>query len=198
MDSVKTDLKRKSKRIKHIKSSHVILVLVLLLVELPKIAKSQENEDKDLYAVLGVKKDASDKEIKKAFRKLSKKYHPDLNADNKEWAKKKFVEVANAYEVLKDPQKRRQYDQGGDFGDTFFSRNQQGGRDFDDLINQFFRQSGFGDPFGGDGDSFGMNFGFDDDDGFGFGGGGGQHIEMNFGGGGGGGFVSSSRSTVYK
>ena len=157
----------------------------------------QNQGEKDLYKILGVEKTATDKEIKKAFRKLSKKYHPDRNQDRKEWAKKKFVEVANAYEVLKDPQKRRQYDRGDDFGDTFFSRNQGG--DFDDLISQFFKQAGFGgDPFG---DAFGGGFGFgDDDDMFGGGGGGHYQMEMNFGGGGGGGgrVISSSTSTIIR
>ena len=59
---------------------------------------------------MGVKKTASDAEIKKAFKKLAIKYHPDKNLDNQEAAKEKFEEVANAYEVLSDPDKRRTYD----------------------------------------------------------------------------------------
>ncbi len=66
--------------------------------------------DKDLYEVLGVKKTANDSEIRKAFLKLAKKYHPDVNQGNKE-AEQKFKEVSFAHEVLKDKKKRAQYDQ---------------------------------------------------------------------------------------
>ena len=68
---------------------------------------------KDFYEVLGVDKNASKEEIKKAYRKLSKKYHTDLNKDNKETAAEKFREVSEAYEVLSDDQKRQMYDQYG-------------------------------------------------------------------------------------
>ena len=70
---------------------------------------------KDPYEVLGVSKDASDAEIKKAYRKLSKKYHPDLNHES--GAEEKFKEVNEAYEILSDPQKKAQYDQFGTTGD---------------------------------------------------------------------------------
>lgn len=69
-------------------------------------------EKRDYYEVLGVSKGASDDEIKKAFRKMSKKYHPDLNPNNKE-AEKKFKEVNEAYQVLSDPEKKSKYDQFG-------------------------------------------------------------------------------------
>lgn len=68
---------------------------------------------RDYYEVLGVEKTASEEEIKKAYRKLAKKYHPDANPDNKEEAEKKFKEVNEAYENLSDPQKRKMYDQFG-------------------------------------------------------------------------------------
>lgn len=68
--------------------------------------------EKDLYEILGVPRDASDIEIKKAYRKLSKQYHPDLNKGDKD-AEKKFKEISMAYEVLSDKQKRSQYDQFG-------------------------------------------------------------------------------------
>ena len=72
-------------------------------------------EKRDYYEVLGVSKGASDDEIKKAFRKMSKKYHPDLNPNNKE-AEKKFKEVNEAYQVLSDPEKKSKYDQFGHAG----------------------------------------------------------------------------------
>lgn len=65
---------------------------------------------RDYYEVLGVEKTATADEIKKAYRKLAKKYHPDANSDNKEEAEKKFKEIAEAYEVLSDEGKRKQYD----------------------------------------------------------------------------------------
>ncbi len=106
---------------------------------------------KDYYEVLGVDKGASDADIKKAYRKLAKKYHPDANPDNKE-AEAKFKEAGEAYEVLSDSQKRAAYDRyghsafengGGGFGG--FS----GGVDMGDIFESFFGGGGFSDIFGG-------------------------------------------------
>jgi DnaJ-class molecular chaperone len=83
--------------------------------------------DKDLYEVLGVKKDATESEIRKAFLKAAKKYHPDVNPGNKE-AEQRFKEVNLAYEVLKDAKKRAQYDQMRAAGaNPFAGAGQQGG-----------------------------------------------------------------------
>ncbi len=73
-------------------------------------------EKKDFYEVLGVSKTATDEEIKKAYRRLAKKYHPDANPDNKKEAEAKFKEINEAYETLSDKQKRAMYDQFGASG----------------------------------------------------------------------------------
>ena len=69
-------------------------------------------EKRDYYEVLGVDKSASEDEIKRAYKKMARKYHPDLNPDNKE-AEEKFKEVNEAYEVLSDSDKKARYDQFG-------------------------------------------------------------------------------------
>lgn len=89
---------------------------------------------KDYYEVLGLHKGASDAEIKKAFRKLALKYHPDRNPNNKE-AEEKFKEINEAYQVLSDPKKKAQYDQFGttDFGSGGAQGSGFGGFDFSDF-----------------------------------------------------------------
>ena len=72
-------------------------------------------EKRDYYEVLGVNKGCTEEELKKAYRKLAKQYHPDLNPDDKD-AEEKFKEVGEAYEVLSDKEKRAKYDQFGHAG----------------------------------------------------------------------------------
>eukprot|EP00162_Nutomonas_longa_P011572 comp20621_c0_seq1/m.42034 comp20621_c0_seq1/g.42034 ORF comp20621_c0_seq1/g.42034 comp20621_c0_seq1/m.42034 type:complete len:360 (-) comp20621_c0_seq1:42-1121(-) len=97
--------------------------------------------ERDFYAILGVNRDADDREIKKAYKKLSLKYHPDKNPG--EDAKAKFVEVAEAYEVLSDSGKRQIYDQ---FGEEGLKKNQGqgGGGGFNDIFSAFFGGGGGG------------------------------------------------------
>lgn len=121
--------------------------------------------NKNPYEVLGVARDASDADIKKAYHKLVMKYHPDRNPDNKD-AEEKFKEVNNAFDILKDPQKRAAYDRFGDaafangngagagfgggnpFGDGAFHFNMGGGAGMEDILREAMRGFGFGD-FGG-------------------------------------------------
>lgn len=102
---------------------------------------------KDYYEVLGVERNASEDEIKKAYRKIAIKYHPDRNPGNKE-AEEKFKEAAEAYDVLHDPQKRQKYDQFGFEGlsDNGFSG---GGMGMDDIFTMFGNIFGGRAGFGG-------------------------------------------------
>lgn len=106
-------------------------------------------DKRDYYEVLGVSKDATEQEIKKAYRALAKKYHPDMNPDDKE-AEAKFKEASEAYAVLSDSEKRAKYDK---FGHSAFDPNAGGtgfeNFDFSNMGDIFGDLFGFGDIFGG-------------------------------------------------
>ena len=118
----------------------------------------------DYYQRLGIERDASKDEIKRAYRKKAKKYHPDKNPDDPETARTKFKEISEAYEVLMDDDKKQMYDRYGEegvrnqyFGGGGFSWNDFTHRDdVEDLFSDFFGGGGFGNIFG---DLFGRRTG---------------------------------------
>lgn len=103
----------------------------------------------ELYKTLGVSKDASEDEIKKAYRKLARKYHPDRNPGDEE-AEERFKEISAAHDVLSDPEKRKEYDAGGQFagfggGPGGFAAGQGGfGADLGDIFSSIFSRGGGG------------------------------------------------------
>jgi len=132
---------------------------------------------KDYYDILGIKRDASESEIQKAFRKVARKFHPDVNKDDPK-AEDRFKEANEAHEVLKDEKKRKLYDQYGSAWKAISEgrqpppgterfRNDYGGggqgvdpNDLSSLFEQFFAGQQAGNPFGGQGNPFGGGGGF--------------------------------------
>lgn len=110
------------------------------------------SQKRDFYEILGVSKNADDAEIKKAYRKLALKYHPDKNPDDAS-AEEKFKEAAEAYEILSNAEKRAQYDRYGHAGVGGQGGFGGGGMNMDDIFSQF--GDIFGGAFGGGGGSFG-------------------------------------------
>lgn len=113
----------------------------------------------DYYKTLGISRNADEKAIKKAFKKLALKHHPDKNLDNKAEAEKAFMKISNAYEVLSDPEKRKVYDTHGEEGLKHNGQQQhQGGFNADNIFSQFFgKKAGFQQGF----QQGGFNFNFD-------------------------------------
>jgi len=106
-------------------------------------------DKRDFYELLGVGRDANDDQLKKAYRKMAKQYHPDANPGNKE-AEAKFKEISEAYSVLSDSSKRKSYDQ---FGHAAFEQGggggYHGGMDMGDIFGSFFGGAmDIGDLFG--------------------------------------------------
>jgi len=127
---------------------------------------------KSLYQTLGLNEGASEAEIKKAYRKLARQYHPDVNKEAS--AEEKFKEINSAYEILSDKQKKQQYDMHGDsmfggqnFSDFSRSHGRGGQGDLDEILRQMFSGGG---GFGGGGNPFGGGFSGGNPFGGGFGG----------------------------
>ena len=138
------------------KTKFILNISIITLFIIPILSKKSDDEN-DYYKILGVTKEATDAEIKKAYRKLALKWHPDKNPNNRAEAEEKFKKINEAYSVLSDKDKRRQYDRGGDFSFDFGSFNANdifkdffGGKD---PFADFFSDDGFGD-FGGGSFSF--------------------------------------------
>ena len=133
----------------------IITLFFVFVFIIPTISKKSEDE-KDYYKILGIKKDARDGEIKKAYSKLSLKWHPNKNPNNREEAEEKFKKINEAYFVISDKNKRGQYDRGEDFSFDYGSFNAY------DVFKNFFEGLGpfsesFEDDMGGE-FTFGADF----------------------------------------
>ena len=114
--------------------------------------KAESARKRDYYAILGIDKNADEKEIKRAYKKMAMKYHPDRNSESEEskkMAEKKFIDVNDAYSVLSDPKKRSMYDQGVDplNPEEASGGGMHFGGDASEILKMFFGGGG-GSPFG--------------------------------------------------
>jgi len=126
---------------------------------------------KDYYKILEISKDSTEDEIKKAYRKLALKWHPDKNGESEETMKQaeiKFKDISESYSILSDPTKRKRFDTGADLEEDYGSGYGGGGAGFDPniIFQTFFGGGGGGDQFGGS-------------RGFGGNGGGGVHFQFS-------------------
>ena len=103
---------------------------------------------KNYYDILEIDKNASINEIKKTYKKLAIKWHPDKNPNNKDEAETKFKEISEAYQVLSDPEKKNLYDKYGDEGlNDNFSNNHSNFNSPDEIFNMFFGMNNNNNPF---------------------------------------------------
>lgn len=102
----------------------------------------------DYYSILGISKNATQEEIKKAYRNLAFKYHPDRNPDDKQ-AEEKFKKISEAYDTLGDEKKRAEYDRFGSAGTSYNSENSY----YQNSYQNYYQQQSYSDPFGSE-DSF--------------------------------------------
>jgi DnaJ family protein C protein 7 len=125
--------------------------------------KAEKARKRDYYAILGIDKNADEREIKRAYKKMAMKYHPDRNSEteeSKKLAEKKFIDVNDAYSVLSDPKKRSMYDQGVDplNPEEASGGGMHFGGDASEILKMFF--GGGGSPFGGFGNGGSVRFSF--------------------------------------
>ena len=118
-------------------AASLLCLMILFFAHIVDVA-TVDGKDRDFYKILGLKKNAKDTEIKKAYRQLTLQYHPDKNPGDDE-AKQKFHDVADAYEVLSDNDKRRKYDRCGEECANKEESN-RGGSPFGDFFGGMFQQ----------------------------------------------------------
>lgn len=117
------------------KTLYTITLLISIIVLFNKEVEAKAKEEKkDLYKLLEIERKATKEEIKKQYRRLSRKYHPDVNPNSKD----KFTEITEAYEILSDTKKRRVYDTKGYQAAKNYGNNEQGGHDDMDILSRFF------------------------------------------------------------
>ena len=122
----------------HSAPRHIILMRVLGLLLLLSCVLAGITEN--YYDIMGIQKNASEEEIRKAFKKLSLKFHPDRNLADRANAQKHYAKIATAYEVLSDPDKRRVYDRGGEAGVSEFEQQKSNQKSYEELYKSHWQQ----------------------------------------------------------